>query len=327
MLKISVTIAVYKREQILIKILEALANQSLKKEFYEIILCDSQSSDQIPRILHHFIEKYPNLSIKLKQTKNVLAAKRNLGVQESLNDIVIFMDDDCVPEYYYLEKYFNYFNFNNDQADFVCGVVRFPPEWVCDSSYYKFRDEEGFHQVHSFNKDLNFKTIVVMNMAFKKSTFIDNNLFVDEDFHGYGMEDQDFGFRITEAGLSIRSIDALIHHYETSGNIEGYGIKIYQTAKNGMNNLYNKNKKCFLNLTNLKYIDSYYDYLPYKLLRFIFLNKYTLLLSKGYCNLSEKYPIFFSIAMFRYTLAHYYYLGSKERLNSNNVGENDDWYI
>ena len=109
---LSVTIAVFKRERLLKKVLYSLCRQTLGKNYYEVILCDSNSSNMITDMVKFFKKEHPDFDLKIKHTENVLAKKRNLGIKESKNEVVIFMDDDCIPEDNYLQKYFDYYNVN-----------------------------------------------------------------------------------------------------------------------------------------------------------------------------------------------------------------------
>ena len=45
-----------------------------------------------------------------------------------------------------------------------------------------------------------------MNMSMKKDDIIKNNLLFNEDFIGYGMEDNEFGFQIMNAGFQKNRI-------------------------------------------------------------------------------------------------------------------------
>ena len=323
---LSVTIAVFKREWLLKKVLDSLCRQTLGKNYYEVILCDSNSSNMITDMVKFFKKEHPDFDLKIKHTENVLAKKRNLGIKESKNEVVIFMDDDCIPEDNYLQKYFDYYNFNPQRKDFVCGVVRFPSLWVNNSSYYMFRDNEGFHEYQVDDMFLDYRTIVVMNMAFLKESVVESDLYVNENFLGYGMEDQDFGFRIQGAGHDIGKIDAVIYHFELSKTIHGYGKKVFHTARDGMTYLMAENFECFNSMSHLKLIDSYYQSFNLNLIRKLLLNEITFRVISRICDVMERCgPLRFDF-IYRYMLAHYYYRGSLKRADVK-AHASDTWYV
>lgn len=254
---ISVTIATYKRRALLSLCLSSLAEQTLSPCLFEVIVCDSFSDDGSDEMIRQFCRKWPSMSIRHVHTKNVLAAKRNLGIRESRGNVVVFFDDDCVPHPDCLKNYYELFSCGQDTLTVFCGEVRFPAKWVNTSNYYRFRDSRHFGSGHRSDLlNLDYRTIVVMNMAFRRDEFLDRIASVDEHFIGYGCEDQDLGWRLQEAGFSIKAADALIFHYEPSGDINGYAKKLFHTGRDGMATLLKRNPRAALGLgIKLKLLD------------------------------------------------------------------------
>ena len=87
---------------------------------------------------------------------------------------LIFLDDDCIPEIYFLNKYYR--SISEDNKIF-CGLVKYPKNWVLKSNYLKYRQSTHFTKVD--HKPLKPENIVVMNMGFcikkgyKKKFFFD----------------------------------------------------------------------------------------------------------------------------------------------------------
>jgi glycosyltransferase involved in cell wall biosynthesis len=329
---ISVTIATYKRCALLEKCLYALARQSLSQEIYEIIICDSLSDDGTEEMTHSFSEKFPDLRIKHLHTKNILAAKRNLGIKEASGQIVVFFDDDCVADPDCLLKYHNLF-LNNQNGNVVyCGEVRFPPEWVVSSNYYKFRDSRHFGGGRRKDlKDLDFKTIVVMNMAFNREEFIKKIGAVDESFIGYGCEDQDLGWRLQNEGFIIKRSESLIFHYEPSGNIQGYSKKLFHTARDGMVTLLKRNPAA-VSALGVKFrlldIDSpgltAIEKISYGIIRKVFFNSlFEYIVSAALMKIDHVKLIYFP-SLYKYVLACAYVRGTKARRDKRGVSSN--WY-
>jgi len=86
---ISVTIATYNRPHLLKKCLNALAKQTLDAGLFEIIICDSHSKEETGNTIIKFCEKNPTLKVSHLHTKNILAAKRNLGIKAAKGNIVL----------------------------------------------------------------------------------------------------------------------------------------------------------------------------------------------------------------------------------------------
>jgi glycosyltransferase involved in cell wall biosynthesis len=331
-LLLSVTIATYKRRGLLEKSLIALANQTLSPELFEIIVCDSLSDDGTDLMIVGVCEKYPHLKIKHVHTRNVLAAKRNLGIAESSGEVVIFLDDDCIADAEFLKGYYNLFINEARKNIIYCGEVRFPAEWISQSNYYNFRDSRHFGGARrqDLNK-LDYKTIVVMNMAFYKNEFISKIGLVDENFVCYGCEDQDLGWRLESKGFIIEKSKSLIVHHEPSGDILGYSKKLFHTARDGMTTLLKRNPAAASALgLKLQLLDKDYPrqnalkkiifgFIRRILFNDLLENIFSILLIK-----TDNIKIFYSPVLYKYVLACAYVRGTKARQTV--LKNSDSWY-
>jgi glycosyltransferase involved in cell wall biosynthesis len=229
MIQVSVIISTWNRCTSLQSLLEKLVTQTFDHNFYEIIVCDSHSNDGTVEMVLKFVEKFSNL--RLINTENTLVKKRNIGVNKSLGEIIIFLDDDLLVENDFIEQHTKYHQ--NEDNYFVSGQVRYPKEWVEISNYFKFRDSrhlKGSARSADLN-DLDFYLIVAMNLSCKKSNFEVVGCF-DDDFVKYGGEDIEFGFRVKKSGFKIIFAEkALGWHYEFGGNVEKYAKKIYMSSR------------------------------------------------------------------------------------------------
>lgn len=330
-MKISVTIATYNRAHLLKMCLDAISKQTLLSSNFEVIVCDSNSTDDTKLVVDEFIMKNPDVILRHLHTKNILAAKRNLGIMSARGDIVVFFDDDCVPDKDCLSEYYNLFSSNVESKNVYCGEVRFPQDWVAASNYYKFRDSRHFGSGNRLDvTTISYKTIVVMNMAFNRKSFIDNIGLVNEGFIGYGCEDQDLGWRLEESGFLLNRCSSKITHYEESGTIQGYAKKIFHTARDGAATLLVENISAFKGIKSLKLIDSDYPYdnviqrIVYTCIRkSIFHSSIADMLSFVVTKF-DKNKAFYSALAFRYILACAYISGVKCRGKAKN--NLSDWY-
>ncbi len=255
--KVSVTISTFNRCVLLKDILDALNEQTASSDRFEVIICDSYSSDGTQEMIENFrtISKYHIVHV---HTKNNLAAKRNIGIKSASYPLVIFLDDDCVPELDFVTNHLDCFrNVKSGTRNVYCGEVRYPKHFVESSNYYRFRDSRhfGFSKPYSYPSMLDYKTIVVMNMCFEKELFLKEIVSVDESFVGYGAEDQDLGWRFQAHGYQILPCAAQIDHFETTGSISAYGSKIRRASRDGMNTLMRVNPDAAYGITALRKLD------------------------------------------------------------------------
>ncbi len=94
--KISVIICTYNREKFIGKALECLKNQTLPGEAFEILVIDNKSTDHTAEICHRFIAENPGITVNyfLEENKG-LSFARNRGLQEAVNPIITYIDDDA----------------------------------------------------------------------------------------------------------------------------------------------------------------------------------------------------------------------------------------
>ena len=102
----SVVIPTYNRLPILRKCLDALENQILNVEIhsFEIVIVDDGSTDGTVDWLRKNIETYPHLRL-FEQSHGGPALGRNLGVENSKGDLIVFIDSDLVVDKFFLRNH------------------------------------------------------------------------------------------------------------------------------------------------------------------------------------------------------------------------------
>lgn len=93
----SIIVATRNRAEILERSLNAMQNQDFGE--YEIIVINDASTDETSDVL----KKFNLRAIELEENIGPGAA-RNLGIKNSRHEIVVVMDDDCIPERDWLGK-------------------------------------------------------------------------------------------------------------------------------------------------------------------------------------------------------------------------------
>ena len=99
---VSIVIPSYNRSDLLQKILDAVAAQTLTEEKYEVIVVDNNSIDDTKQAVQSYSAKIKNLKYIL-ETKQGACHARNRGIQEAKGEYTAFMDDDCIPPDHWLK--------------------------------------------------------------------------------------------------------------------------------------------------------------------------------------------------------------------------------
>lgn len=133
MTKFSIIIPVYNVEGYLKKCLDSVVNQTYQN-YETIIVCD-KCSDNSEQIVDEYVNKYKKFT-KIYEEKTGLSKARNLGVEASSGEYILFLDGDDYFERNLLE------NLNNSLED-IPDLVRFQIQDIIGTKTIKHL-EKGF---------------------------------------------------------------------------------------------------------------------------------------------------------------------------------------
>lgn len=255
-MNLSIIIPYWKREKQLELVLQSLAMQVPPGVLVEILVCDSHSGDRVGEIIRQAQINYSNMTVRHLQSENIVAQKRNDGIRNASHELLIFLDDDCVPRSDYLHNVLA--DFEKVDGGILCGEVRFPDDMVSGSNYYRYRDSKHPKFVEMPFGALDQWSFVSMNMVVRRDDLAGAQLFYDERFIGYGCEDHEFPWRLLKSGLQIRMGSFCIDHHEYDGDIVKYKRKIFCTARDGMYMLANIAPEIVKSHRKLAWIESIY---------------------------------------------------------------------
>ncbi len=202
MISISLIIPSYNRQNIVLNTLKELGNQSVQQ--FEVIIVD-----QTPLVNADLkLYKYDQIDYKYIQIEEIgLPNARNVGADNSKGNILIFIDDDCIPDNNLVQSYMDLFK-SADQEIWCFGgkVIEKNSDIFMEDAFLV----GGW--ITWYGKTLkNFVTdnsgecewAPGGNFAVKRSKFLEVGGF-DKNFIGNAMlEDGDFGYTIRENGGQI----------------------------------------------------------------------------------------------------------------------------
>ncbi len=324
---ISIIISCFERTDLIKKIVRNIAERNTDYSSYEIILCDSNSCIANCDIPNFFKKIFPLLDISIEHTVNNLAAKRNLGRLLSKYDYLLFLDDDCVPTPKLLEEYRSDFNLSNGN-DIFCGEVHYE---VSSKSEHRFMTWRRNMEDRAYARGplLDFRNIVVMNMAMHSSVYDAVGGF-SETFTGYGMEDQEFGWRAHHCNVAIRRSAASIVHCDSVESFVQFCKKMYFNGRDGSNNLRVNFPEIHKKIEIYKIIDPDYNFSNRNISVLFYLIRIFLFppfLGRAIFRAYDKSSIvryLFPDVLFRYLALYSFIRGAKSRTKLLQKTEN--WY-
>jgi len=203
---ISVVIPTYNRISILRKCLDSLEKQILNCEIYnfEIVVVDDGSTDGTVGWLTNNFDSYPHLRL-FEQSHGGPALGRNLGVEKSKGDLVVFIDSDLVVDRFFLQNHINslltaWKRLGNRKC-FTYGSV-------INTNNFRNPSSEPFKL-----QDLSWAYFATGNVAIDRKVLEKSGLF-DTSFRLYGWEDLELGERLRNMGVKlIKCPKAIGYHW------------------------------------------------------------------------------------------------------------------
>lgn len=199
LLKVSVIIPTYKSWDNLKNCLNAVSNQTLSKDYYEVIIVNNDPVNQCPFEL-------PASNMKIIEEANPGSyAARNKGVINAKASILAFIDDDCLANKDWLRNAIKYFQ-NSKKAVRLAGNVK-----MFDRKK-KFSPSSIYDQIFSFEQvQLALKGTSVTANMFAKSVFFKKVGLFDETLKSGG--DTEWGLRAKVEGYDIVfAEDVVVYH-------------------------------------------------------------------------------------------------------------------
>lgn len=254
-MKISIIVTVYNRLSYLRNMINCLNSQTKKP--YELIIADDGSHESVEDILKEF----PNLDYKVKHAYQEdkgfrLAASRNNGARLAEGDYLVFMDQDIIFGETLLEeieKQAKKSTFLKMRAIYVDENTKELIEKRIDKKekyqnilqeVEKERVEEiakGYKKdklyVYLYKLGLRKRAAKIVGLGFGlyKEDYYKVNGF-DENYEGWGYEDDDFGNRLTFSGvygIPLKSKHPMIHmyHKEAPSKSKSLNEDYYRTKR------------------------------------------------------------------------------------------------
>ena len=191
----SIVVATKGRVQLLIELIEsvAVARKNYSGECEFIIVDDS--SDEERKEIEAACEKY---DCRYFYHKNTVSAKRNFGVEQATNEVILFLDSDCIATENILNEYAK--KYSDAEVAAVAGPLTFVGE---DTWFWKSIEATPYltcFYLPSYVDNLEWG--VTANFSVRRKVFLEVGGF-DSNFKKPAGEDVDLGLMIREAGYKI----------------------------------------------------------------------------------------------------------------------------
>jgi len=173
---LSVIIPARNEEKNITNLLNALAQQTYPKDFFEVIVVDDFSEDATADIVRKF--PLPNLTLIQLEISSQSSSKKKAieaGINKAAGELIVTTDADCIPSKFWLETINNFYVTTN--AAFVAAPVKF----LHDQSFLQLFQSLDFLTLQGITAASVSSDVHAMcngaNLAYKKEAFENVNGF------------------------------------------------------------------------------------------------------------------------------------------------------
>lgn len=239
-MKISIIIPTRNRAQNLKNLLEKISKQTVSSDQYEVLVIDNGSQDDTFAVCQEYMKFFVNFRYFYEEAPG-LHVGRNKGFQESLTELLVYIDDDIEPPEEWLQNIIK--GFEDKKVVLIGGndIPKFekePDPWINDlwieRGDIKILPEFSCILLGSIKKDIDPECVYGCNFAIRKEVLRET-----KGFHPDGMPNNMLQYRgdgetyvsryIKEQGLkSIFIPEASVYHLVSKERMtKEYCFRIY----------------------------------------------------------------------------------------------------
>ena len=206
--RVSIVVPCYNEEKNIGDCLESLICQDYKKNHYEIVVVDGNSTDRTRDIVKQYQAKHENIRL-LVNPKRTTSSNRNVGVNNAEYDYVALIDGDCIAPKDWLKTLVEGYRTHREQDESIVAVggANMPPKReskfveAIGVSLNTFLGSFGSIQGKIYEAPKIVPSLATLNALYEKEKMLEVGLF-DESLRS-DAEDADFNFRLTQKGYKL----------------------------------------------------------------------------------------------------------------------------
>lgn len=273
--KYSIIVSTYNRLKILDKTLEAITHIDYPKECFEVVVVDDCGNESAERVVQQY---HPVMDITyIRNTKNLqLAASRNMGASRARHDFLVFLDNDIQVNRNVLKEIGLVYD---DLGEDCCQVlnIKYTTDSLNKSQFTRYINSRHPNHRYKHKQRIMWNLFGATGCCISIETYLKCGGF-DESFKTYGGEDEDYGIRLEQMGVSIILNSLAVGLHDDPCDIIRWRTKYLNSAKFGY---------AQLSLKHSTYLTQNRS-IGYRFVRFNFLNRLLLFTCKPIFLLIER---------------------------------------
>ena len=195
---VSVVIPTYNRLETLELVMPTLLAQSLAPAEYELLVCDSNSTDGTAEYLAAITRERSGVR-HITGPFSGRAAARNAGIAAARGEVVLFNDSDILASPDLLAIHLQH---HRERTGIAVVGLEVQVNDFTDYQYKRDHPEARGHLHPPSRKKLSWLYFLTGNASVRREDLLRAGCF-DESFTGYGHEDLELGYRLQRLGIEI----------------------------------------------------------------------------------------------------------------------------
>jgi len=225
---------------------------------YEVIVVDDCSADESKGYLQTAKALYKNIKVIFHNKNKGLSAARNTGIRGASGQIVLFIDNDIIVDSNFLEVHKKYHTEIYQTKVAVVSNLSFAPEYIKSSNFGRYMNSRYIgNRSPAEKKKLDYSNLSPSYFgggisSVRRDVLLAVGMF-DEHIRGYGAEDEQMGFLLSQAGVRIVfAEEARALHYDFV-SLTRSKLKTIEIYQGGYRQVLQKNPK-FFDTTMVRYL-------------------------------------------------------------------------
>ncbi|MCX5578956.1 glycosyltransferase family 2 protein [Kaistia terrae] len=226
-IEISAILTTFNRAEFLPLVLDALVNQTLARDKFEVIVVNDGSSDDTLSILDRYRNILPIKCFTLRHSG--IATVKNIGVFAAQAPIVVFLDDDDTLHPNALRAHFHAHQTHSEPRQAILGHTNLAPEVTKSPVMDYVVNRAGLlfsYSNLSSSRQYGWREFWGGRSSCKRSFLVENGMFTPE-FH-FGYEDIECGWRLNSLGLEVFYEPAAQSTMVRSVTFDGFCTRSYR---------------------------------------------------------------------------------------------------
>ena len=218
---VSVVINTYNRASFLAQTINSFRYLDYKN--FEVIVVAGPSTDKTDQVLQQFaaeirVERCPDTNLSMS---------RNIGIRAAAGDIVVFIDDDGIPEPEWLTRLVT--AYEDPQVGGAGGFVfnhtgyEYQGQYMISDRLGNSVSQASLPPIHNSPQAGGFQypSLIGVNSSFRRTALLEIGGF--DEFFMYYLDETDVCLRLVDRGYKIKVIpDAYVHHKGAPSAIRNY---------------------------------------------------------------------------------------------------------